>query len=72
MPKIIRSNGSDRNVPRASRSGFESSITLEPEWVMEARKMDPNFNTMVANGTLNEDGSTVDKALNPKPDPSPK
>ena len=71
MAKVIRSNGRDQAVPKSSRSGFEQNQELEPEWLMEARRLDPNFREMVDGGTLNEDGSTVDKSLNPKSVPKP-
>ena len=58
MGKVIRSNGKNQAVDRTARSGFESDINLEPEWVMESRKLDPRFAAMVKAGIFNEDGST--------------
>ena len=61
MRKVIRSNGRDQAVDKTARTGFESDFDLEPEWMLESRKLDPEFNRMVAAGIWNPDGSTVDK-----------
>ena len=61
MKKVLRSDGSTRNLPRSSHVGFQDVEEIEPEWMLSARKLDPQYDEMVKRGVWNKDGSSVDK-----------